>query len=111
MSEQTATLFHVESTLTEGAPAPSSILSQSLVQNPVVKAVRFVFAKGQELSEHTASVPALLHQVSGTSRWGLGEETTEAKPGDWAYLPANLKHSLVASEDCVILLLLLKRGE
>lgn len=90
---------------------PDSIVSQSLLANPHLKAVRFVFSKGQELSEHTATVAALIHQVSGRCRWGLGGEAREAVPGDWAYLPPGLKHSIHAEEDSVVLLLLLKAAK
>ena len=89
---------------------PNSILSEALLQNEHVKAVRFVFAAGQELSEHAASVPAMIHQVSGKAEWDLDGKVHEASPGDWAYMPPSLKHTIKAVEDCVFLLLLLKGG-
>lgn len=109
METNQANIFRVEPATGDSAPAPDSILSQSLLQNPDVKVVRFAFAKGQELSEHTAAVAAMIHQVSGRAQWGLAGETRTATPGDWAYMPPNLKHSIVAVEDCVVLLLLLKK--
>jgi quercetin dioxygenase-like cupin family protein len=104
-----AILFHAPPSLSAGeTPAPNSILSQALLQNGAVKVVRFVFAAGQELSEHTAAVCALIQQSSGNATWKLGETVTEAAPGDWAFLPAHLPHSIRATEDSVVLLLLLK---
>jgi quercetin dioxygenase-like cupin family protein len=104
-----AALFQVDPEPTSAASAPNSILSQALLVNADLKAVRFVFARGQELSEHTATVAALIHQVSGKARWTMGDESREALPGDWAYLPPNLKHSITALEDSVMLLILLRR--
>jgi quercetin dioxygenase-like cupin family protein len=106
MSENAAQLFHLDST--PGTSGANSILSQALLNVPHAKVVRFVFSAGQELSEHTATVAALIYQVSGRCRWELGEETKEAAAGDAAYLPPNLKHSLHAAEDSVVLLILLK---
>lgn len=109
MKEQNAIHFHVATTNEAEKLRPDSIVSQSLLQNDHTKVVRFSFSRGQELSEHTATVAAMLHQLSGTCRWVLGEEIHEAKPGDWVYMPPNLKHSLQASEDCAVLLILLKK--
>ncbi|MBX3729308.1 MAG: cupin domain-containing protein [Candidatus Sumerlaeia bacterium] len=106
MSSSQAEVFHVASSA--DVAGANSIVSQALLTNPSVKVVRFVFSKGQELSEHTATVAAMIHQVSGRSRWGLGAEQREAEPGDWAYMPPNLKHSIHASEDAVVLLILLR---
>ncbi len=108
MSNESATPFRVAATEDAAAPRPNSILSETLLNNPHAKAVRFHFAKGQELSEHTATMAALIHQVSGRARWGLGAESRDAAAGDWAYMPPNLKHSIQATEDSVVLLLLLK---
>jgi len=109
MESTKASLFRVEPPSAGSAAAPNSILSQALLQNSDIKVVRFVFAQGQELSEHTATVAALIHQVSGRATWGLGAERHEAQPGDWAYMPPNLKHSIHAVEDSAVLLILLKK--
>lgn len=85
-----------------------SILSRALFQNDAVKVVLFHFARGQELSEHTASMPAMLRQVRGRARWVLGGETIEAQPGQWAWMPAGLPHSIHADEEAVLELVLLK---
>lgn len=88
-----------------------SILSRTLYSSDRVKAVLFGFAAGQELSEHTASVPAILHVLSGTARLTLGEERRSAGPGTWVHMPAWLKHSVHAETPVVMLLLLLKGGQ
>jgi len=103
-------VFHVEPVSESGEAKPGSILSQTLLQNPEVKAVRFHFAAGQELSEHTATMGALIGQISGHAHWTLGDASLEAKPGDWAFMPPHLKHSIQATEESVILLYLLKNS-
>jgi quercetin dioxygenase-like cupin family protein len=51
---------------------PDSIISRTVYGDARVKVVLFGFAAGQELSEHTASMPALLHILSGQARLTLG---------------------------------------
>ncbi len=84
------------------------ILTRTLFEDDHTKAVLFTFAKGQELSEHTASMPAILHFVSGEADLVLGEDATSARAGTWVHMPANLKHSIRASSPTIMLLLLLK---
>lgn len=82
------------------------ILSRTIFKDEALRVVLFGFAAGEELSEHTASKPAVLHLLKGNARITLGEETVEAQPGTWIHMPANLKHSLHATGPCVLLLTL-----
>ncbi len=87
---------------------PDSILSRTIYQDEQLKAVLFGFAAGQELSEHTAASPAVLHLLQGEAEVTLGQETFAAAAGMWAHLPAQLPHSIRAKTPVVMLLLLLK---
>lgn len=87
---------------------PDSIVSRTLFSDDTVKVILFGFAAGQELSEHTASKPALLHFLDGTATLTLGTDTMEANPGTWAHMPANLPHSILAHTQTTMLLLLLE---
>jgi quercetin dioxygenase-like cupin family protein len=91
------------------APAltPDSIVSRTFVNREDLKAILFGFAPGQELSEHTASRPAILHFLSGTARLTLGGDPAEARPGTWVYMPPNLPHSVYAETEVSMLLLLI----
>jgi quercetin dioxygenase-like cupin family protein len=91
-----------------GDPPVDSIVSRTFLKAGDNKAILFAFAPGQELSEHTAAVPAILHILDGKARLTLGEETHEAGPGSWAYMPANLPHSIFAHQPVTMLLLMLK---
>jgi len=86
------------------------ILSRTLYNDDAVKVVVFAFAAGQELSEHTAAMPALLQIVKGTARLTLGDDTIEADAGAWVHMPAQLRHAVHATTPLVMLLVLLKRA-
>ena len=85
-----------------------SIISRTLYAGDDVKATLFGFAAGQELSEHTASQPAILHFLQGDADLALGDDRYEAHPGTWAHMPAHLPHSIRARTPVVMLLLLIK---
>lgn len=87
-----------------------SIVSRTVYSDAAVKVTLFGFAAGQELSEHTASTPAVLHFLKGSARLTLGGEEREAGAGTWVHMPANLQHSLLAETPVVMLLLLFKEG-
>lgn len=85
-------------------------LSRVLHSNDLIRVVVFAFDTDQELTEHTASVPAVIQVIRGRMRWTLAEEQLEAAEGAWAHLPANLPHSVLALEPSVMLLTMLKGG-
>ena len=84
------------------------ILSRTLYSDEQVKAVVFAFGPNQELSEHTASMPAQLQIIKGEARVTLGDDIIEARAGTWVHMPAQLRHSVRATTPLVMLLLLLK---
>jgi quercetin dioxygenase-like cupin family protein len=90
---------------------PDSIVSRTLHSADGVKAVLFGFAAGQELSEHTASVPATLVFLQGEADLKLGEDRMVAQPGTWAHLPAHLPHSIKAKTPVIMLLLMFRAQE
>lgn len=85
---------------------PDSILSRTVYQDESIKTILFGFQPGQELSEHTASVPAVLHFLEGEADLTLGEESTTAQEGTWVHLPPDLPHSIVAKTKVLMLLTL-----
>ena len=87
---------------------PDSIVSRTVFRGEGLKAVLFGFAAGQELSEHTAAKPAVLHFLKGRARLTLGDEALEAGPGTWVHMPAHLPHSVCAQTQVIMLLLLLE---
>ena len=93
----------------EAEPPADGILSRTLFNDDDVKAVIFGFGPGEELSEHTASMPAILHFIQGEATLTLGDDTVEAQPGSWIHMPAELQHSIKTKTPMVMLLLLLKQ--
>jgi quercetin dioxygenase-like cupin family protein len=94
----------------EVSPPADGTLSRTIHQDEDLKAVLFGFAADQELSEHTAAMPAIMHFLSGEANVTLGSDHFEAGAGSWIYMPAQLPHSIEAKTPVVMLLLLLKQG-
>lgn len=91
-------------------PIPEDgILSRTLHDDDRVRVIYFGFAAGEELSEHTASMPAMLHFISGEAALTLGEDTHTAQAGTWAHMPAHLPHSIKAETPTMMILTLLKK--
>jgi quercetin dioxygenase-like cupin family protein len=92
----------------EVQPPEKGILSRTLFSDEKFKAVIFGFGQGEELSEHTASMPAILQFIRGEATVMLGDDQHEAKPGTWIHMPIGQRHSIQAKTPVVMLLLLLK---
>ena len=89
-------------------PPLDGTLSRTLFNDDRVKVVAFGFSAGQELSEHTASKPAIVHVLSGNAVLTLGGDKLAAVPGTWVWMPAGLPHAVKAETPLVMLLTLLK---
>ena len=87
---------------------PDSILSRTIYQDETIKSVLFGIQSGQELSEHTASVPATIHFLQGEVEVILGEDHHQAHSGSWIHIPANLSHSIQAKQETLMLLTLIR---
>ena len=104
----TNTYTHILDLVREAEPPADGILSRTIFQDDLMKAIVFGFGQGQELSEHTAAKPAMLYFVKGEATVGLGDDVKEAKAGTLVHMPASLKHSIKAKTPVVMLLVLLK---
>lgn len=82
-------------------------LSRTIHRDDHVKIVLFGFAGGQELSQHTASVPAIVEILRGDARVTLDGEEKELSAGSWVYMEAKLPHAIYARTDVVMLLTML----
>ncbi len=72
---------HIVDFANEVDPPEVGILTRTLYSDDDVKAVIFGFGQGEELSEHTASMPAIPYFISGEANLTLGDETVEAQSG------------------------------
>ena len=100
---------HIVDLAKEVEPPEDGILTRTLFNGDHVKAVIFGFGQGEELSEHTASMPAILYFIQGEATLTLGEDSLAAKPGTWIHMEPALKHSVKTKTPVVMLLLLLKK--
>ena len=90
---------------------PDSIVSRTIPREGGMKAIVFAFAPGQELSEHTASVPAVIQILQGEADLTVGGDHYDARPGTWVRMDANLSHSIYAHTPVIMLLIMLDRKE
>ena len=66
----------------EAPQVPRGIHSQTLYDGPDLRLVLFAFAPGEELSEHTAARPAVVHVLDGEGDALVGGEPARARPRD-----------------------------
>ena len=106
-----APYVHIED-LERTVEIPSNgILSRTVYSDATVSVVVFGFDAGQELSEHTAARPAVLHLLRGEARLTVGGDTVEGRAGTWIHLPAGLPHSVHATTPLVMHLVLLPASQ
>ncbi len=86
-----------------------SIISRTLYADEHLKVVLFGFAAGQELSEHTASMPAMLYFINGEADLTLGKDQFKVQAGSLVHMTANQSHSVRAKTPSTMLLLLLRK--
>ena len=100
--------FHADMRALVGRVEPESIVSRQVLNDEHVKVTLFGFAAGQELSEHTASRPAIIQVVAGEGTFGLGADVQEVATGSWAHMEPNLPHTVSARTPMVLLLTMIK---
>jgi quercetin dioxygenase-like cupin family protein len=84
------------------------ILSRTLYNDDQVKLVLFGFSEGQELSAHTAPMPANLYFLKGEGSLTLDDEQKMVRPGSFAHMTPNLRHAIIAQTPLVMLLVMMK---
>jgi quercetin dioxygenase-like cupin family protein len=98
----------VLSLATETQFAANGIVSRTLLRTENARVVLFGFAEGQELTEHTSTQHALIQILSGECEFSLDGKSHQLKPGDFLYMPPNLRHAVKAKQPFSMLLLLIK---
>ncbi len=93
--------------LAESPPPSRGILSQTLYDGEDVRLVLFGFAPGEELSEHTAARPAVVHVLAGDGEAVVGGERHVLGPGSWFHMPARMTHSIRATSPLTMALYLM----
>ena len=82
-------------------------LSRTIHRDDHVKIVLFGFSGGQELSQHTAAVPAIIEILQGEARVTLDNVAKELSAGAFVFMDAQLPHAIYAKTPLVMLLTML----
>jgi quercetin dioxygenase-like cupin family protein len=103
--------YHITTNLFEEIQVPEKgILSHTLYNDDSVKLILFGFSPGQELTAHTAPMPATIQILRGDAQITLGEDSMETSPGCLIHMQPNLTHGIVAKTPVLMLLTLVKAG-
>ena len=100
--------LYFENITAEAESPADGILSRTLIANDALRVVLFAFSAGQELTEHTSTMEAVMHFLSGEADLTLGDESRSAGPGTWVRMEPKLKHSIRAKTPVQMLLTLVK---
>jgi len=72
------------------------ILSRPLMTDSHLRATLFGLSAGQELTEHTTTMEAMIQVLEGEAEITLGQDTHHARGGAWIQMRPNLPHSIKA---------------
>lgn len=106
--EPTPTSTVIENLSAELEIPKDGTLSRVLYKDDDIRLVLFGFDTDQELTEHTAALPAVVQVITGRAKIGLGDREVTAEPGTWIHMAAHHAHSVFALEPTVLLLTLLR---
>ena len=99
----------LENLLDEVEIPENGTLSRVVLNADGLRVVLFAFATGEQLTDHSATVPAVVQVIKGRLEMTLGDQKMEIDPGSWVHMDAHLIHALVALEPSVVILTL-QRG-
>lgn len=88
----------------------NGIVSRVLHKDVRLNITIFGFSAGQELSTHSAPVPALIYVLEGEADIDLGDDTVQAKPGTFIRMAPMLSHAVRAKAPLRMLLVQVKNG-
>lgn len=86
----------------------NSIVSKRIVEKKTGNISLFAFDKEQALSEHTAPFDAIVQIIEGKADIMIDKECYKLCSGEAIIMPANIPHSVKASEKFKMLLTMIK---
>jgi quercetin dioxygenase-like cupin family protein len=92
-------------------PTSQGIASRVLARTAAGNITLFAFDAGEELSEHTAPIEALVLTLSGSLVLTIGGRELTTRPQSIVLLPANVLHAVRATEASRMLLIMLRERE
>ena len=88
--------------------APESIVSKMLLKTRYGSTTHFSFSEGQFLDDHATPFEALLIVLSGKAEVSVSRDHYVLDAGDFIRLPATVPHSVRATENMQMLLIMLR---
>ncbi len=85
-----------------------SIVSKQLLNKKAGTLTFFAFDKGEGLSEHTAPYDATILILDGKARITIGGKPQTVKKDELIIMPANIPHSVKATERFKMLLIMIR---
>jgi quercetin dioxygenase-like cupin family protein len=84
------------------------IVSRTVIKKQTGNISLFSFAKGEELSEHTAPFDAMIQVVDGRGEIIIGGKSFFLETGQSIIMPANITHAVKAVERFKMVLTMIK---
>jgi quercetin dioxygenase-like cupin family protein len=104
-----AAVFTLIPSLAEGVEVPrEGILSRPIHSDAQMRVTLFGMSAGQEMTEHTTTMEAILQFIAGEARITLGGESHTVAAGAWVRMAPNLPHSIHALTPLKMLLIVLR---
>ena len=85
-----------------------SVVSRTIIDKETGTVTLFAFDEGQGLSEHTAPYDALVYGLDGKVELTISGKAIELRKGEMVIMPANKPHSLKATKQFKMLLVMVK---
>ena len=101
----TATVFSLTDKV---AYAEGAVVSKIIIRNEKGNLTLFAFDKGEFLSEHTAPYDAILQVLDGKGEVTIDGTSYQLSTGESIIMPANIRHSVMATEKFKMLLTMIK---
>lgn len=84
------------------------IVSKNVIKRPAGNVSLFAFDKGESLSTHSAPFDALIQVLEGNGRIIIDNKPHDLTVGEAIIMPANIPHSVEATERFKMLLTMIK---
>lgn len=94
--------------ITEVDYSSGGIVSKNVLKRPTGNLSLFAFDKGESLSTHTAPFDAIIQVLEGNARITIGGEPNDLVGGESIIMPANIPHSVEATERFKMVLIMIK---
>ena len=85
-----------------------SVVSRTIAENEAGTITAFAFGAGQGLSEHTTPFDAVVQVLDGEAELTIGGEAVRALAGQLVIMPADVPHSVRATQPFKMLLTMLR---